>query len=133
MHATDKYFEFWVKNNVLNSKNEVEIEVLYNFEGVSDSRFRVKPVSSKNFPKIWDVNKEVWVFSNSLWSDLPRLSKDMKIKFDNADFLNIDLHLQVQDTQTAKIYETSKQKIWSRNWFVEYLGNINEGLFKMIE
>lgn len=131
--ASDKYFEFFPRNNVINSKNVVEIEVLFNLNNIFTQRFRIKPVSSSNFPEIWDDEKETWVFGNSLWSNMPKLNKNIKIKFNNPEFINTDVYFLVQDTITTEIYETSRQKIWSRNWFIEYLSKINEGLFKVLE
>jgi len=131
--ANGKYFEFFTKNNVISSENRIEIEVLFNLNNIFTQRFRVKPISTNSFIKIWNNEKELWIFGNSLWSDMPALTKNMELMFESSNFVNSEVYLLIQDMQTSEIYKTSKQKVWSRNWFIEYISRINQGLFKMIE
>ncbi len=131
--AKEVHFEFISASNMLSLENEIEVLFKYELINLEESRFRVRPASNVRYTQIWNDESGKWVSESALWSEFPALGKIMKIKFLSGEFSYAEVYFQIQDTKTAQIYETPKHKIWSRNWFSDYVRRLNENIMKLEE
>ncbi len=128
-----KYFDFSGQNPILDVNGEVVLDISYDLVGVGEDKFRIRPIDGYASVCIWDETGEKWVSGLSYWTELPHLSKKVKLSFPNPDFDAVEMYFQIQDTKTAVIYETPKHEIWSRNWFIRYVQKLNEQVFEVVE
>jgi hypothetical protein len=126
-HAKEAYFDYAPQSGT-NLDGELNVSFFYAIEGANEDRFRVKPILDGQL-YIWNDD---WVSSTSYWGDFPKLSDELRLRYP-IQFDTSELHFQIQDVQTAIIYETPKHKIIGRYWFVDYVRKLNEQIFKVVE
>lgn len=123
-----RYFDFEFIKNTLSPESEVEVNFIYNFsEGVSEERFKIKPRIENGTVEI--LENEGWVNENSLWTEASTLSRAKKLRI-KGSFYKTDVWFEILDLKTGKIYTTPKHFILSRNWFEDYIKNLNEIIFE---
>ncbi len=127
------YFEFSPVSKVTSLEGEVTILVEYELVNLQEDQFKIRPVSEKGTAQIWDGTNNNWISERELWSSLPMLGERVRIRFLSGKFYDTALYFQIQDTQTAQIYETPKHRVWGRSWFIDYIQKLNENILRVVE
>jgi len=83
------YFDFSIKSPLLNSKNELRVEMKYNLNGYEEERFKVRPVSEDGFVLSGLDN----------WTNMPSIKKEFKVKILGLGRVATKLYFQIQDTR----------------------------------
>ncbi|MFC1755814.1 hypothetical protein ACFLZK_00260 [Patescibacteria group bacterium] len=123
---SQQYFDFNLNKKYIYQNNEIEISFLYNFEGYSEGDFIVRPQSSSGIIEIYDTEKNVWIKNNDLWSNMPILEKNMRVRT-NLVGKSI-LSFEIQSTLDAKIYKTGEKTIWGGDLFGNYVEKLNRNM-----
>lgn len=122
------YFDFYFAKDILSTNDEVDINFIYNFsEGVSEERFKIKPKLKNGVAEI--LEDDTWINGNSLWTESSVLANNKKLKI-KGNFYKTDVWFEILDLKTGEIYKTPKHFILSRNWFEDYIKNLNEIIFE---
>ncbi len=86
--------------------------------------FRVRPVSNKNLT-LWNKALNSWVGIKSLWSLMPPLSNELKLKTTEQNF---GIYFLLQDLKTSLTYKTPIHKVWSKTQFDDYIKRLNNSI-----
>ncbi|MBT7350406.1 hypothetical protein HN803_06495 [candidate division WWE3 bacterium] len=130
VHASSYYFDFST-SPYTNSNNELEVAMKYQLRGYEDSRFRIKPVLEE--AGAVQIYTDGYFQTLNDWDEMPFLNSELKLRLLSNNFHTKNLIFQIQDIQTAQIYETPKHQINSRLWFSNYLNELNKSLSRMIK
>lgn len=131
--ANETYFDFSAQSPIISSNNELNASLFYDLIGTSEENFRLRPQSGIKNLQVWNFEKNVWISSNDLWTNMPKLTKQTKLRFLSNSFSKTSVYFLIQDVKTSEIYETPKRHIWSRNWFTLYISKLNENIFGMVK
>ena len=127
-YASSYYFVPAMKVRVLSVNEEVGIKMNYDLVGPSTERFLVRPLINNGIISIWHWDKDVYIQGTGLWSDMPRLTEDIKIKIQGLSAEKTEFWFQIQDTKKGKVYHTPKTVLWSRVTYIKYVERLNENI-----
>ncbi len=116
------YFDFNPQTYLIGWDNIVEIEARYVFKNYSEEEFFIRPVLSQGVAFIYDEKKDIWVSAADLWTQMPILSKVIKLKLFAAN--STDLSFNILNTHTGEIYESSKKTYYPYSVLVTYIKKI---------
>ena len=123
---SQQYFDFNLNKKYLYQNNEIEISFLYDFEGFSENDFIVRPISSQGIIEIYDSENNTWVKNNDLWSNMPSLEKNMRIKTNLIG--KSTLSFEIQNTFDTEIYKTGEKTIWGGDLYGDYIEILNRNM-----
>jgi len=124
------YFVISSPTKIIPSTNVVLLNVDSNLVGDKDRNFVVRPNGGGNSVSIFDQDKGKWVSGSDIWTNMPILDKELKLKFRSPESDKLDLSLQLQDTKTAEIYSSNELNLWTRGAYGNYVSNLNQNLKK---
>ena len=127
-YASDTFFEFKLSKNLVLGDEEIIANFFYNLSDVSEESFLVRPVIENGLVKVFDPQKPGWVSGTDVWSSMPRLGKEMRIRIGGMKAPKTFLCFEVKDLRTAVVYKTSKKPLWSKTAYGSYVDGINESL-----
>ncbi len=129
-HA-QQYFDFNPNKSYVYEDKKLEVQFLYEFEGYSEKDFIVRPKVTRGNVEFYDTTKNIWVSQSDLWSNMPVLEKNMKIRVNLMG--ESELFFEIQNTINAEIYETPKKTIWGGDIFGNYIEKVNKNIFSHSE
>jgi len=122
-----QYFDFNLNKKYVYQDRELEVQFLYDFEGYTEENFIVRPKIDRGSIEIYDPTKNIWINHSDLWTNMPNLAKNMKVRPSLVG--KSEIFFEIQNTTDAKIYETGKKTIWGGNIFGNYIEKINKNIF----
>lgn len=130
VYAEEMLLEFIFDSRIMDPNGEIGVKVDSDLYDEDNHNFVIRPVIEKGTVYIWDRKNEVWVSDVALWSKLPFLSSDMKLKMVGLNNNFTEITFQIQDVIEAKIYETNKLKIWPTSVLTSYIEKININIIR---
>jgi hypothetical protein len=123
-------FEISIKSNVLQRSEEFSVEIHSNYGGVKDNtRFKVRPIVTGCNLFVYNHNLNGfggWVSAANIWSSMPNLDKDVKVRLVNCNALKSEMLFFVLDSFHGQIYETNKVYVYTDKDFISsYIHRLN--------
>lgn len=120
----NRYFNLSTSTNTVPYKKVITAYLSYSLVGYEGADFIIRPVLSRGIVQIFNQEKNQWIGQADLWSNMPKLEKEVKLKIDVSG--SSDLWFQIQNVTNAQIYETPKTTIWGQNIFTDYIDKLNK-------
>lgn len=124
--AETTYFDFSLNRYLIDENKEKVVNFKYELEGFDEGLFLVKPFISNGVVEVFNPEKNMWVSSFSLVSDLPTLQKEMLIKIKGFGIEKTCLYFEILNLSNGQVYITPKKEIWSKKVYEKYLENLNK-------
>ena len=122
------YFAFTLGGVLIPSNDVLRVNFEYTLEGYQERDFVVRPKITNGYVEVYNTDSSSWVSGNSLWSDMPYLREDMRVRIKGTGKSDTNLFFWLQDVGTAAIYETPPRRIWNIKVMSEYLTEVNRSL-----
>lgn len=126
--AQNYYFNYSIPSNFLGNEKEYKVKFIYSLSGATGSDFIVIPSTSQASIQIFNEPSNLWVFENSPRTSYPRLSESMRIKIAQFSKPSQELCFKLQHIKTGRSFDTPCKPIWSRQYYSNYLDQINQRL-----
>ena len=124
--AQNTNFDFSLGKYLVDGYGEIIVHFDYDLQNYDEETFLVKPIIKNGIIEIFNSDKNSWVSSYSLMSDLPNIKKEMEIKIKGLEVEKSSVYFQIFNTSTGKIYTTPEKFVWSKKVYSKYLEKINE-------
>jgi hypothetical protein len=121
------YFDFLPSAKLLDYDGTVFVKIFYDLKDYREKDFLVRPISDNGLIFIYDDLRNTWQAGNALWSELPYLQREMRLKLKGYRFLGV--HLQILNLLTGETYQTPSYKFWFRDNYRNYTKTVNNNIF----
>jgi len=113
------------RTNTIKDDGILYVDVLHD---LNETRFLIRPKSEDRLVEIFNKEKDKWVSNNALWNDLPKLTKEIKLRFSSLSLEKISIQFEVKDVTNLKTYLTSPYNVWSKKSHEAYIEKVNQKL-----
>jgi len=124
--AENNYFDFSLSRYLIDENKETVVDFKYELEGFTEKLLLVKPFITNGIVEVFNPEKNLWVSSFSLVSDLPNIQKEMLIRIKGFGIEKTDLYFEILNLSNGQVYLTPKKYIWSKKVYEKYLEDLNK-------
>lgn len=122
------YFNFVPVNKILSYRGELLVKLFYDVADRYVENLRVRPVVGSGIAFIYDDINEKWVSQFDVMTNLPIISKDLKVKILNVANDTVDLWFDVVDMKQQKVTSTPKVSLFSHEVVSKEIQKLNSGV-----
>lgn len=122
------YFDYEFVGRKDLGNQEYEIVIKHKSDSLNFKDFVIRPILDNGQAEVYVQEKDKWVSQHALFSDLPSLDNNLKVRISGVNVYKTQLYFEIIDKNTLRRYVTPKRTIFGRWYRENYIESINENI-----
>jgi hypothetical protein len=114
-------FDFKLDKYYAEDNKEINVQLIYSFEGYTEEDFLIRPVISNGIIEILNEENGRWISSYGLLTEFPSLENNILVKLTGLNVEKIEIFFEVRNIKTGEVFLTPKKYVWGTKVYENYL------------